>query len=754
MKKMKLTDNEKRDVVKLIEEGKVLPEKYRFLLFDESKQVELTWNGKSDEVTNVVLPFQIIEQIDEPRNEEVKMAQGSFDFASGRQMAGWTNKLIWGDNKYILSSLKNGPMREEIEKEGGIKLIYIDPPFDVGADFSMNVEIGDDSYEKKPNVLEQLAYRDTWGRGEDSFLSMIYERLVVMKDLLADDGSIFLHCDWRLNSSLRLIMDEIFLKDNYKNEIIWKRKGGSANPENQLDNSVDYILWYSKSRDNKVNHQFTKESEEAKKYINERFTNEDPDGRKYMTSPIVSPNYRENLIYEYRGFKPPRNGWSISKEKMEQWDKDNKLYFPEKGERIYRKIYLDEYLGQPISNIWTDVFKINPMSKERVDYPTQKPETLISRIVELSTNEGDLVADFFSGSGSTAAVSEKLNRKWICSDLGKFAIHTTRKRMIGIQRELKKSGMNWRAFEILNLGKYQRQHYIYDGKNERDELQIREKQLREKAFETLILQAYKAISVDGFVTIHGKRSDDFVSLGPINQPLSRNHVEEVIKECIKNKITSVDILGFEYEMGLFPTIQEEAKSKGLRLSYKQIPMEVFDKRAVSKGEVVFHDVAFIEFKPHFNGNNLSIELTDFAVFYNEDNLGTDESLKNGKSKIVVENGQIVEKKKDKNGIISETILTKNWHDWIDYWSVDFDYESKPEIIKFKTEDGKVEEEWTGNYVFENEWQSFRGKYKDNRLEKLELKSSQREIAKDKTKVAVKVVDIFGNDTMKVLEVKV
>ena len=150
---MKLTENEKRDVVNLIEEGKVLPEKYRFLLFDESKQVELTWNGKSDEVTNVFLPFQIIEQIDEPRNEEVKMTQGSFDFASGRQMTGWTNKLIWGDNKYILSSLKNGPMRDEIEKEGGIKLIYIDPPFDVQSDFSMNVEVGDGSYEKKPNVF-------------------------------------------------------------------------------------------------------------------------------------------------------------------------------------------------------------------------------------------------------------------------------------------------------------------------------------------------------------------------------------------------------------------------------------------------------------------------------------------------------------------------------------------------------------------------------------------------------------------------
>ena len=267
----------------------------------------------------------------------------------------------------------------------------------------------------------------------------------------------------------------------------------------------------------------------------------------------------------------------------------------------------------------------------------------------------------------------------------------------------------------------------------------------------LILEAYKATCVDGFLTIHGKKGPDFVSLGPINQPLSRNHVEEVINECSKHTITSVDILGFEYEMGLFPTIQEEAKAKGIRLSYKQIPMEVFDKRAVSKGEVIFHDVAFIEFKPIFNGRKLSIELTDFAVFYNEDNLGSDETLANGKSKVVVENGQIVEKKKNKDGIISETILTSSWHDWIDYWSVDFDFESRPEIIKFKTKDGRIEEEWTGNYVFENEWQSFREK-KGN--QQLELKSSAREIAKDKIKVAVKVVDIFGNDTMKVLEVKV
>ena len=241
-----------------------------------------------------------------------------------------------------------------------------------------------------------------------------------------------------------------------------------------------------------------------------------------------------------------------------------------------------------------------------------------------------------------------------------------------------------------------------------------------------------------------------MSIGPINQPLSRNHVEEVIEECLKNKITSVDILGFEYEMGLFPTIQEEAKLKGLRLAYKQIPMEVFDKRAVSKGEIIFHDVAYIEFKPIFKGKKLSIELTDFAVFYNEDNLSVDENLASGKSKIIVENGQIIEKQKDKNGIVKENILTKKWYDWIDYWSVDFNYESKPEIIKFKTKEGRIEEEWTGNYVFENEWQSFKGK-KDG--EKLELKSSEKEILSGKTKVAVKVVDIFGNDTMKILQVK-
>src|SRR3990167_7765110 len=222
--KLVISDNEIRDIMNRLKEGKPLPDEYRFLLFEEKRQVELVWNGKSGEVTNVVLPFQIIEQVDEPRKEgDSEEKQNTlFDFdvdTRGRQLGGWINKLIWGDNKLILSSLKNGPLREEIEKQGGIKLIYIDPPFDVGADFSMKINIGDDEFTKQPNVLEELAYRDTWGKGADSYVSMIYERLMLMRDLLASDGVIFVHCDWRVNSYIRLILDEVFGKENYRAEI-------------------------------------------------------------------------------------------------------------------------------------------------------------------------------------------------------------------------------------------------------------------------------------------------------------------------------------------------------------------------------------------------------------------------------------------------------------------------------------------------------------------------------------------------------
>tara|TARA_Y100000768_G_scaffold119423_1_gene88214 strand:+ start:872 stop:2974 length:2103 start_codon:yes stop_codon:yes gene_type:complete len=699
---LNLSDSEKRDIARYIEEGKELPEKYRFMLFENKRQVELLWNGKSDDITNVVLPFQTIECVDEPRSEAPKKIQEDiFDF-SGRQIQGWTNKLIWGDNKYILSSLKNGPMRDEIERQGGIKLIYIDPPFDVGADFSMNIEIGDgESYDKRPNILEELAYRDTWGMGKDSFLSMIYERLVLMKDLLSDDGSIFIHCDYRLSSSLKLILDEIFGLNNLVNHIVWCYTGPSR-VKNSFNRKHDDILFYSKS-DN---------------YI---FNYED----------ISIPYSEETVARTGRGSGVE----GLYKSDEAQTKHENRL----------------RVSGKVPETWWRDIPSLVGNALEVIGYPTQKPEKLLERIIKSSSNEGDLVCDFFVGSGTTASVCEKLNRKWICSDLGKFSIHTTRKRIILVQRELKKDGKDYRAFEILNLGKYQTQHFLMeDIKRDEDQNSQRKK---DQDFVNLILNAYNAESVKGFKTFDGKKSARMISIGPVNQPLSRFHVEKVIEECLEHKVTKVDVLGFEYEMGLFPTIQEDAKSKGIDLSYKQIPIEVFDKRAVEKGEVVFHDVAYIEIKPVVKDKMLSIELIDFHVFYNEGALSsTEEALKNGRSKVIIDNGQIVKVSKDKNGIVSNEQLTKKWEDWIDYWSVDFDFESKKEVIRVKDENSsdQFEEKWTGDYVFENEWQSFRTK--DNR--KLELKTSPKQITKPTTKVAVKVIDIFGNDTMKILDVKI
>ena len=408
--------------------------------------------------------------------------------------------------------------------------------------------------------------------------------------------------------------------------------------------------------------------------------------------------------------------------------------------------------GLLIQSIWSDVNKIHHLADERIDYPTQKPEALIERIIKASSNEGDLVADFFCGSGTTAAVAEKLGRKWIVADLGKFAIHTTRKRMIGVQRQLKAEGKGYRAFEILNLGKYERQHYIGVNPNLREAEQQRQLAEKEAAFVELILRAYRALKTEGFSTFHGKKAGRLVVVGPVNMPVTRLFVEEVILECRKKHVTRVDILGFEFEMGLFPNVLDEARAKGIDIAPKYIPAEVFDKRAVERNQVVFHDVAAIEVTPRLKKNSVAVELTDFSVFYSQDSIAAAEaSLKNKKSKIVVERGQIVKVSKDNDGIVSREVLTRNWTDWIDYWAVDFNFESKREIVRVKSEEsGDWEEVWTGDYIFENEWQSFRTK-KDRSLE---LSSVFHECKPGRRKLAVKVVDIFGNDTMTIVDVNV
>jgi hypothetical protein len=415
------------------------------------------------------------------------------------------------------------------------------------------------------------------------------------------------------------------------------------------------------------------------------------------------------------------------------------------------KQYLKDSPGVPVASVIT-IKGVNSMATEREDYPTQKPEELIEKFIKASSNEGDLIADFFIGSGTTASVAEKLDRKWICSDLGKFGVHTARKRMIGVQRELKKTGKNFRAFEILNVGKYERESFLEINNDLRAEQKAKQSERKEREFIKLIISAYKAEPVESFVNIVGKKRDRLIAVGPINTPVSHELVKDIVKECKEKSITKIDVLGFDYEMGLD---FQEYKDEGIDIAFKIIPREVFDKRAVEKGQVKFYDVAFIEIKPIIKGkgNNkeLSIELTDFSVFYNQDNTGEiDEGLKAGSSKVVVENGQVIKISKDKKTeLVERETLTKKWSDWIDYWAVDYDFASRQEIVKV-IKDGKEKEVWTGDYVFDNEWQEFRTKKKRN----LELVSTPKELPKGVYKVAVKVVDIFGNDTTRVIEVKI
>ena len=705
----RLTEQEQQEIIRFLEADKPLPEKYRFLLFEDKREVELVWNGKTNEVCNIVLPFQSIELVDEPRAEkpdETTLQLDLFD-ERGRQRKGWTNKLIWGDNKLILSSLKNGPLREEIEAQGGLKLIYIDPPFDVGADFSMDIEIGDDTFTKKPNILEEIAYRDTWGKGADSFIAMIYERLVLMRDLLAEDGSIYVHCDWHVNHLMRSVLDEIFGTERFCNEIVWYYYNKMQGNINRFASNHDMIFWYAKT-DNKI---FERQ-------------------------------------YENRG--------KTVKQIKSVWDKETQKLVNAKGPD--GKVIYIETDQKSVDDVWR-LSMLQPADrKENLGYATQKPETLVKRIIKASSDEGDLVADFFCGSGTTAAVAEKLGRKWICTDLGKFALHTTRKRMIGVQRQLKADGEDYRAFEILNLGKYERQHYIGLNPNLREVEQEQQLEEKEKAFVNLILRAYSAEKTDGFTAFQGLKAGRLVAVGPVNLPVTRLFIEEIILECRKHRISRVDVLGFEFEMGLFPNLLDEARSKGIDLAPKYIPAEVFDKRAVDREQVVFHDVAFIEVKPLIKPGGrgtpptVAVELTDFSVFYSQDaNADADQQLKNRSSSVRVEQGQIIKVSKDANGIVDREVLTKEWTDWIDYWSVDFDFESKREIIRVQDPGtGESEEQWTGDYIFENEWQSFRTK-KDRSLE---LTSVAHECNPGRRKLAVKVVDIFGNDTMTIVEVMV
>ncbi len=279
--------------------------------------------------------------------------------------------------------------------------------------------------------FEEKMYGDVWDK--EKYLNWMYENLCAIKSVMSETASIYVHLDYHIGHYVKILMDEIFGEDNFRNEIIWRRRSGALNNYKSFGQQTDTIFFYSKNDEYCFNLQKTKDSPEALEYIKERFIYDDGDGKLYSRDPVTNPSATATptLVYNYKGYEPPVKGWAFARKTMEEWDKAGKLYFPEdKSQRIRRKTFLDEYEGQPIQNLWTDIYVINSQAEESVNYATQKPEALLERIIKASSDESMLVADFFGGSGVTAAVANKLNRRFIHCDVGINSIQTVRDRLI------------------------------------------------------------------------------------------------------------------------------------------------------------------------------------------------------------------------------------------------------------------------------------------------------------------------------------
>lgn len=648
---------------------------------------ELIWDGKFDKdgrrvaSPRIALPFQTVETVNEPAQKR----QLSLDrLLSGRD-PDWRNRLVWGDKKYVLPALLD-------EFAGKVDLIYIDPPFDTGADFSFHVRVDGEDFTKEPSVIEQKAYRDTWGRGLDSYLQWFYEAVVLLRELLADTGTIYVHLDYHVVHYAKVIMDDVFGSANFVNEIIWRRKQAAAWLSKQFGITNDTLLWYSKGNDYVFNPEYSKEDENTQKYLRERFVFDDGDGRKYMKSPLVNPLNRPNLKYVFHGVQPPPTGWLYSKERLQEMYDNNELVMPNtNGGRIYRKIYEDTYQGQVIQNIWADIPIVNPMARERLGYATQKPEALLERVMRASSNEGALILDCFVGSGTTSAVAEKLGRRWIACDLGRFAIHTTRKRLLSIP--------SVKPFVVQNLGKYERQAWQVVEFGEHAES-------RTLAYRHFILELYRARPITGYSWLHGVRSGRMVHVGTVDAPVSTGDVAQIAAEFRRAvgtgadapRTNGVDVLGWDFAFELNEVARQQAALANIDMRFVRIPREVLEKRAVEQGDIRFFELAALSVAVAQKGKAVTLTLTDFVIPLDD----------------VPEDVQ--------------RAIT-NWAQWIDYWAVDWDNKAD---------------------TFHNQWQAYRTR-QNRELQKSACYTYEQP---GKYRIVVKVIDILGNDTTKTLEVEV
>jgi adenine-specific DNA-methyltransferase len=460
--------------------------------------------------------------------------------------AAWRNKLIWGDNLLVMGSLL-------AQYAGKIDLIYIDPPFATGADFS---------------IAQQVAYRDTWKPG--SYLAMMAERLRLIRELLSPRGSLFLHCDWHVGHLLRTMGDEVFGPENFLNEIVWYYYNKFQGNVKRFACNHDVVLWYRKSAAYQFKPQLEKRAEGKVKQL------------------------------------------------VRVWDKEKGSIVNAKnadGRVMYR-----ETEERMVDDVWR-ISMLQPADRtENCGFPTQKPEALLRRILHSASSEGDLVADFFCGSGTLPAAAEKLNRRWIACDLGRWGIHTTRKRLLGIQP--------CAPFEVLNLGKHERQYWrgitFPPGQCE---------------YVTFTLNLYRARPVAGFTNIHGKKGKALVHVGAVDKPVMTEEIDAAVEECAKFQQEELHVLGWDWETRRCDVMAELAGRKGVKLRLLQIPREVMEQQAACKGDVRFFPLACLDAEIRHAGDlTARVALTNFAIPHADP---------------------------------EEQRTT--WSDYIDYWAVDWDF---------------------------------------------------------------------------------
>jgi adenine-specific DNA-methyltransferase len=654
-------------------------------------RTELVWPGKYNDdgtrkdVPRVSLPFQVIETVNESQaTRQAKNAAGPtlFDLYEGDEGdtfdTGWQNKLIWGDNLLVMGSL--------LEKFAGkIDLIYIDPPFATGADFSVSVQIGDNGMEteKKASLIEENAYRDTWGRGIASFLGMIRVRLQLIHELLTESGVLYLHIGPDMSHYVRLVADEVFGVNGFLNQIIWKRTpfaGSSKARAKKFPVNHDCILFYAK-RDARFN--FEHIYEEYNDEYKARFKYQDARGfyRKTLLK-TYSKATEARLKAEDRWINPMRPGAFPSYKQYLHESKGKQI------EDIWS--FEDDDVNEGAGNVWEDLNLANPMADERTGYATQKPEVLLERIIQASSKPGSIVCDFFCGSGTTLAVAERMGRRWIGCDLGRYAIHTARKRLLDMD--------GCKPFEVLNLGKYERQYW------QGVTFTIDSKAASEQAlyeYLAFILRLYGAQPLAGMAHIHGKKGRGVVHIGSVDAPVTIDEINLAIEECGKLKQSELHVLGWEWEMGLYDLMVAEAKKKGIKLLLLQIPREVMEQQAVDKGDISFFELAYLEIDVKTPKKlTAAVTLKDFVI-PNTDLIPDDVRAK-----------------------------VKKWSDYVDYWAVDWNFQ---------------------NDTFMQGWVTYRTR-KDRTLALISDPHTYEQ--KGKYRVLVKVIDIFGNDTSQAFDVEV